>query len=159
MFRPQVGGEKEIQSICTCVFQFQSSLNEIGLERQPTKHRLFNMFVHNLEDSHSYFPEVASIIARLCTPLPWELAHVKPEEFSPDTRELYKEALRSPVFSLDLGNKSKEEPPVSNFIHTILIFVSALRKAARHPFGSCATIWTPFITALVIACSPDVHVL
>ena len=122
--------------------------------------------IHDIDDFLSLPPEVLSIVDRFHAPLTPDLANVAREALSVGSFEIYQEALKSPLLSLDVDNtRWTKEIPVTHLIDTILIFAKTLRVASSpghiHRFGSRPTYgtWASFITTLGFASSEDAFVM
>ena len=122
--------------------------------------------IYDIEDSSSLPPEVLSIVDHFHVPLTPDLANVAREALSFGSFEIYQEALKSPLLSLDVDNTRRtKEIPITHLIDTTLTFVKALRVVSSlghmHRFGSRPTYgtWASFITTLGFSSSEDAFVM
>jgi hypothetical protein len=138
----------------------------VNIELDLDKAFMVLHIIHDIEDSLSLPPEVLSIIDRFHAPLTPDLANVAREALSFGSFEIYQEALKSPLLSLDVNNtRWTKEIPVTHLIDTTLTFVKTLRVVSSlghiHRFGSRPTYgtWASFITTLGFASSEDAFVM
>ncbi|KIM44005.1 hypothetical protein M413DRAFT_373047 [Hebeloma cylindrosporum] len=122
--------------------------------------------IHDIADILSLPLEVLSIIDRFHAPLTPDLANVAQGSLSVGSFEIYREALKSPVLSLDADNtRWTKEIPITHLIDTTLAFVKTLRVVSSpchiHRFGSRPTYgtWASFITTLGFASSETAFVM
>jgi len=122
--------------------------------------------VHDIEDTLSLPPEVISIIDHFLTPLTPDFASVAEGSLSLGSFDIYREALKSPLLSLDVDNtRWMKQRPVTHVIDTSLTFVRTLRVVSspnhlRH-FGSSRIYrtWASFIGILGLTSSDNAIVM
>jgi hypothetical protein len=115
--------------------------------------------IHNIKDRGRYPDDVLELLSQLMCPFPKYLTSNEVQErLSPFGRQMYDEALRSPIFVLEKGKDSKKGRigrPVTDVIDTVLTSVCTEKALVDKPEcqrrDHSRSIWTSTIAFLAFA--------